>query len=393
MTGQLNVVVPELPTDLSLDVDVLAGDDLAFLTHFHVGETVELEPGTYVVAVTMPDGTRRTATRAIEEDQQVTVEFKWDPPPFARLATRAGARSAHGQTPRSMGLRFVRLHDGEMKTMAEPPRAFVEHTHAEDGVLQLAMEIVLQDEWDGLRFAHLTVDGRVPVLVALPLTPHSDAETCRLSVAVTSRDIDPAVRLGGYPSAAIVADYVAGGMPERVGAIADLGRTMLLEKRQHPLAAALGAYALLRLGETERMRDWPMNLARWYEWLPDGEIVAGELVHRRGDVAAALDRFVEAVRRGPPVFTDGLSILTARLRSFVKREEFADTAGVALDRVLEWGSYADLSSLCLSVTGADVADLAGSQTPIEPQAGVDGWEVFRLPFGVAAGQDDYWDRG
>lgn len=393
MTGQLHVAVPALPEELSLEVEVLAGDDLAFRAQLRAGQTVDLEPGTYVVAATMPDGTRRTATHLVEDDQQVTVEFEWDPPPFARLATRAGARSAHGRAPESMGVRFVGFEEGEMRMLADPPHVAVQQTHTGDGVLQVAMDLVLRDDRDCLRFAQLASDGRVPVSVALPLAPHSDAQTCRLSVAVTSRDIDPAVRLGGDPSAAIVADYVAGGMPERIAAIADLGRTMLLEKRQHPLAAALGAYALLRLNETERMRDWPMNLARWYDWLPDGEVIAGELVHRRGDEAAALGRFCEAVRRGPPVFTDGLSILTSRLRSLVKREQFADGAGEALDKVLDWGSYADLSSLCLSVTGVDVDDLAGSQEPVQLRAGVDGWVVFRVPFGVADDPDAYWDRG
>lgn len=393
MTGKLHVAVPDLPDELSLEADVLAGEDLAYQTRLHVGETVDLEPGTYVVAVTMPDGTRRTATRSVKDGGRASVKFEWSPPPFAKLATRAGARSAHGQAPEWMGIRFVGFEGGAMQLLDIAPRADVEATHSGDGVLQVAMDIVLQDDADRLRFAQLGIDGRVPVLVALPLAPHTDAHTCRLSVAVTDRDIDPAVRLGGDTSAAIVADYVAGGMPERITAIADLGRTMLLEKRQHPLAAALGAYALLRLGETERMRNWPANLARWYEWLPDGEVITGELLLRRGDVAEALDRFVEAVRRGPPVFTDGLSILTARLRSLVKRQEHADRAAEALDKVLEWASYADLSSLCLSVTGADIADLSRSQQAVHPEAGVDGWTLFREPFGVADNPDDYWDRG
>lgn len=393
MTGKLSVSVPALPGDWSVDVDVLASEDLSFRAHLQAGETVELERGTYVVLATMPDGTRRTATRVIEDDQGATLDFDWDPPPFSPLAARAGARSAQGPAPKRLAVRFVVLGENGMDRITEPPLAVVDHFRYEDGVLQVAMDVTLQDKSDGLRFVQLAVDGRIPVSAALPLAPFSEAKSCRLSVAVTSREIDPAVRLGGTSAASVVADYFVGGTPERIAAVGDIARLMLLGKSRHPLAAALGGYALLRLGETEKMRDWPTNLARWYEWLPDGEVIAGELAAKRGDDVNALVRFTEAVRRGPPVFTDGLSVLTARLRSFVARPQLSDQACLGLAQVHQWAAHADLSSLCLTMSGANLADLGGSQTPVNPEAGVDGWEIFHVPFGAAADPEDYWDRG
>ena len=91
---------------------------------------------------------------------------------------------------------------------------------------------------------------------------------------------------------------------------------LLRKKREQPIAAAVGAYALLRLGELERLHDWSGNLMKWFEWLPDSAAIRGEHLARTGDHKEALRAFCKLRERGLPYFSDGLSYAVDRLRFY-----------------------------------------------------------------------------
>ena len=79
------------------------------------------------------------------------------------------------------------------------------------------------------------------------------------------------------------AGYLVGGRPDHVLTLAESAEAMLRGKVANPIGAALGGYALLRLNELDRLHDWPDNLAQWFDWLPDGAVIAAETAARRGD--------------------------------------------------------------------------------------------------------------
>src|SRR5690606_32139695 len=92
-------------------------------------------------------------------------------------------------------------------------------------------------------------------------------------------------------------------------------REMLLYKTMNPCAAAVGGYFLLQAGEYQRMRDWADNLQRWMNWMPDGCVIRGwQLIHEGGSRTEARELFLEAVRRGMPIYTCGLRSLIEGLR-------------------------------------------------------------------------------
>ena len=93
-------------------------------------------------------------------------------------------------------------------------------------------------------------------------------------------------------------------------------QALLSGKSRHPIAASVGAYALLRLGALERLQDWSENLMSWFEWLPDGAAVRGEHLARMGEHREALGAFCALRERGLPYFSDGLSYAVDRLRLY-----------------------------------------------------------------------------
>jgi hypothetical protein len=118
------------------------------------------------------------------------------------------------------------------------------------------------------------------------------------------------------------------GVSRAPGDVRDL-EALLKEKLNDPVAAAVGAYALLRLNELERLRDWTKNLQDWFEWLPDGSAIYGEHLARQGRHEEAAAAFLQVPARGLPVFTEGLGFALTRLRFYaaLPPDEFPEDMG------------------------------------------------------------------
>ena len=81
---------------------------------------------------------------------------------------------------------------------------------------------------------------------------------------------------------------------------------MLMSKMQDPIGATIGGYALLKLNELERIHDWADNLCRWFEWLPDGAVIAAETAGRRGEDDHAQELALTAVEPGDSLVLRGI---------------------------------------------------------------------------------------
>lgn len=133
---------------------------------------------------------------------------------------------------------------------------------------------------------------------------------------------------------------------------------LLYGKAQDPPAAAIGGYYLLKIGKLELLHDWANNLANWFAWMPDGSIIhAWQIIQGAGENNQALDigmirkRFLDAVNRGIPIYTEGLRLLYEGLSmlSF----DLTDDQQVqrALKRVKKYLTYADMSQETTTFTG------------------------------------------
>ena len=92
---------------------------------------------------------------------------------------------------------------------------------------------------------------------------------------LSDRNPSTSARLCDYAFSAVLV-AVAGSVDRQA-------EELLRQKAGDPVAAAAGAYALLYLGELDRLHDWTMNLADWFPWLPDGTVIAAEHRAREGD--------------------------------------------------------------------------------------------------------------
>lgn len=134
---------------------------------------------------------------------------------------------------------------------------------------------------------------------------------------------------------------------------------LLAEKIERPIAAAVGAYSLLRTGAVEALHDWSRNLYNWMAWLPDAVPILAEHLARQGKHAEALEILVNLPERGLPIFTDGFSYMLDRLRLYVRsggskfQEHHVKEGQVLLDRLEDFSVGIDFSQPTVSFTGLD----------------------------------------
>jgi hypothetical protein len=155
---------------------------------------------------------------------------------------------------------------------------------------------------------------------------------------------------------AALLSYFAAGDDSAAEFLAMTALDLLFGKMVNPFAASAGAYVLVDQWLRKRETDprtvewfaWIDNLAKCFPWLPDGEILRGwiELAGSSGKPSPETARaaFVEAERRGIPVYTAGVRRLADGL-SRISNQDKVDgrkdgaVAG-ALERVrrLAWST-------------------------------------------------------
>lgn len=165
-------------------------------------------------------------------------------------------------------------------------------------------------------YALIALGAAAPSLVALPISENEEAY-----IEIVAADDAPVIRVKPRnPRTALQLGYLAADMFEEGSRVApadaEEAKEMLRGKTDSPVAAAIGAYILLAGGGLERLSAWVRNLYEWIDWLPDGAVIYGELLARRGDHKNAISMFLEIEERGLPLLTGGVRIIMRRLTGY-----------------------------------------------------------------------------
>ncbi|MFO1303193.1 MAG: hypothetical protein U1F54_05640 [Burkholderiales bacterium] len=143
-----------------------------------------------------------------------------------------------------------------------------------------------------------------------------------------------------------VLSYFASGDDAAAAFLARDALDLLFGKMINPVAASAGAYVLV--DRWLRQRDasanwlsWIDNLAKWFPWLPDGELLRGWVALAGGRKSDTLDdartAFIEAERRGIPIYTAGVKRLCDGLTRVANQDRADNNEDArvteALDRV------------------------------------------------------------
>jgi hypothetical protein len=370
--GTVEFSVPSLPSEAGRLVKVRDAE-LKIVDRVQPGARLELDEGLYLASVLLPSGEedeqaiRVTAggfeeVRLGPEEASFCEDYTLEADLPRSLVFNAGTFEATSSSaPREW---FARVVSAGAQVAPMPALELVASTaEPAAGVADLVCRGT--PDAGALLWAQVAVPGQVPFVCALPMLPGHPEATCRLRVVATTDAIRVTALPTGSPMVEAVVAYLVTGNPGHAAEVASQAVELMQGKVDDPVAAALGAYALLRLGRLDEVRDWVANLADWFPDMPDGAILAAELAARAGDRD---DLWLpEAVSRGVPMFADGLSLLATRLRAGEREDP---------SRLLEIATLADFAQLVVAYPAAEPEAPAASQHPVEDFDPSAGWLRF-----------------
>lgn len=211
------------------------------------------------------------------------------------------------------------------------------------------------------RLLWLRVEGANPAkFVALP--PGDSIRVNFLHALGTDDDPVDVVVDAGNPRAETILGFLRRGdfaHARTVGTkFAETAEELLRGKVHDVAAATIGGYFLLLAGEVKRMHNWSTNLDKWFDFLPDGAVIHGWncLREATADFQTARLRFIEAARRGVPVYTCGLRLLhdglaMMQLRAREQGQSFDEAVEFALRKIRPYAAAADWNSASTSFYG------------------------------------------
>jgi hypothetical protein len=288
-----------------------------------------------------------------------------------------GISTTDGPAREAVFLRMFRLHRFRSSRAVQPLET--RFLGEKSGIVLL--RVTAQEE--KVIFAQFAAGGAVPLNVAIPVAAYQEATQCDLIVGAGVDDIVISPRFKD-PLINMVVAYQQRG---NVRAASDLFtsadvKTLLSRNTTNPIATAICGYIMLQLGRLHCLPDKEESLSDCFPWLSDAAIIDGEREARRGNHRAAIPMFLEAVRRGPPTFTQGFSLLVSRLgqyahprSAYIERRQHRECKKLSR-RLAAWSTCTDFTSFLFSYRGADPGRPAKSQFPLVPTRTTELW--FRI---------------
>jgi hypothetical protein len=234
------------------------------------------------------------------------------------------------------------------------------------------------------------VRGRDAPLVAQLVQPDGRVQNLALPVSsatglhlVVSREPAGDVRVDAYllnSVANMLLQYTGAGLSSTAAiatsATSANAEKLLMQKMADPIGAAIGGYAILRLGSIEQLHDWTAHLRTYFPWLPDGSAICGEHLARLGRFEEAFDAFAEVPQRGLPLFSDGLFYTIERMKLYASERLKsrgrinASLAQAAVDQLQPFATLVRRQRPICSYPGLDVASPSADPAPADvPGAG------------------------
>lgn len=146
---------------------------------------------------------------------------------------------------------------------------------------------------------------------------------------------------------------------ESSGLKSSSAQDLLYGKMTDPAAAAIGGYYLLKTEELDRLHNWAENLANWMPWMSDGSIIWAWQLIKEGRKSGEINigeirfRFLEATKRGIPLYTEGLKLLWKGLKMLSNKENLDLEIEKALELVEMYAEAADWTTTTTTFNGLD----------------------------------------
>jgi hypothetical protein len=387
MTGEGTVrfSVPALPAEAGPVVE-LRDQNLKLIGQQQPDRDISLDPGLYVASVVLPTGESEQQAIQVKAGKTVEVELGPGQASLPQEATEVHDAALEADLPSDLVLktggaepskpaaewfcRLLRASNGEPLD-AGPALEVIERERDRSGATTNLLCTAPPEAHGDMIWLQVAVPGQVPGNCLLPVLSATNAQKCRVRVVAATDSIRATALPVGNELTDSVTAYVATGHVRAAAHVAANARDLFFGKQQDPVGAALGGYALLRLGRIDEVpQDWIANLANWTPAMPDGAVIATAQAARQGDKKAADSWAAEALQRGTPMFADGLSLLAAHLRPTE-----AEPVTKPLQHLLAIAKLTDYAQLVVAFPASNPLEPLATPKPskLDPD---DGWKSY-----------------
>lgn len=375
---------PEIPVEVRKS-------NLALVARVLSSRSVDIAPDTYYVTAMLPSGEELFDRVVVAPGEEATVRLAPEPEDVSAESEDApfiydwrgvakgagplrGVTALEGLGPASPDVKLRAFQGNILRGEFESENDFISSVEQEEGRTRITTS------GDDPAFVQVL---RADMPVWNVAVPTCFANQCDVILA-TSPDgiIDVDVQLGNE-EADLLLRYFRRGFLKEASTMTEAmqAEELLYKKMADPVSAAVGAYALLRFGEIDRLHDWTENLKNWFEWLPDGLIVRAEHLARIGEHDQALSLFLELPERGLPLFSTGLTYTLNRLRLYLSmgEDQFEasprERALVLYKQLKQYREHANLDKPMLVFTGLDPTRPGDGVLSAEEFSNADGEEI------------------
>jgi hypothetical protein len=324
--------------------------------------TLKLAPGLYEISAVLQDGRRHSATVDVVAGKQTPVTLTADE---GATAAEPDASSYVAESSASVPNSNINLgsipQNRFTRRMFEQPDADVQSVATVDASLVEARGATLVRQTRTLHIfqclpsinevptAGFAVGGR-HLVTSLPISPEGGSPSG--SCAVRFEAVGSRVRAQAWITpqrtvANALQNMLASNYLLQAARVADDAAELLSSKYEDPTGAALGALLLYKTGQLARFENWVRNLARSFDWLPDGKILLARLqTDRERSSPQMLDLCLQAAKQRP-LFAECHALLLELLRRWPGSEN-ADARANAVAQLSSFAPYVNSDSICFS---------------------------------------------
>jgi hypothetical protein len=183
-----------------------------------------------------------------------------------------------------------------------------------EGVLNQIGKSLSFNNVSGLELLEIQSKSNVSYYVVIPEGNKVTVVLRAVRTEIKDTKVEAFVSTSNKDAEAILGFMASGDMPRAGSILADKAESLLQDKVQDVAAATIGAYYLVKARDWERTHDWLYNLSNWFPFLSDGPLLcAWEIIGKEKEPEKKLfdirKLLLESVRRGIPVYTQGLKLL------------------------------------------------------------------------------------
>ena len=298
---------------------VIRKSDFELQGYSRTDNNITLNPGLYIIQITKPDGEIESKIVDLKEGDHKEVELILSSANKMKKKNFNIERAYQRNQEKLDPIIRILFFDGkDWKLENELVKNINFNTEIIDDINHIKINIQASDY---LQVLEVRRSKGKSIYLALPINRNASINTCTVEILDDGVIFQFLCYFEYDKRTTLMLDYLSSNSFEEAADIAGNAEDMLYGKMFNPIGAVIGGYVLLRIGAIEQMHDWPQNLSNWFPKLADGAIIAGELEARKGNDKEAIDLFLDAYKRGLPIFREGLSLLVARLRSYILDEE------------------------------------------------------------------------